>query len=69
MDNRTNTLSPLDDVLLTRAQLAARWSSSIKTVQRRERGGLRVMRAGRIVRYRLSDVIAFEAANSVTSEA
>ena len=49
-------------MLLTRAQLAGRWVTCTKTIQRREKAGLRAMRLGRSVRYRLSDVLEFEEA-------
>ena len=62
MNDIKQPLAPMEDLLLTRAQLAARWSSSIKTIQRRELDGLRVTRVGHAVRYRLSDVLKFEAA-------
>ena len=45
--------------LLTRRELARRWKVSIETLKRRERTKiLRPMRLdGRIVRYRMSDVV------------
>jgi hypothetical protein len=51
-----------EDTLLTRRELAVRWKVSIETVKRRERARmLRPMRLdGRIVRYRLSDIIRIE---------
>jgi hypothetical protein len=52
--------------LLTRKGLADRWSMSIETLKRRERAGvLRVLKLGRGVRYRLSDVEALEEAAEV----
>ena len=47
------------DSLLTRRELARRWKVSIETLKRRERTKiLRPMRLdGRIVRYRMSDVV------------
>jgi hypothetical protein len=52
--------------LLTRKGLADRWQMSTETLKRRERAGvLRVLKLGRGVRYRLSDVEALEAAAEV----
>lgn len=53
---------PTEDTLLTRRELAVRWKVSIETVKRRERAKmLRPMRLdGRIVRYRMSDVVRIE---------
>ncbi len=51
-----------EDSLLTRRELARRWKVSIETLKRRERTKiLRPMRLdGRIVRYRMSDVVRIE---------
>jgi hypothetical protein len=47
--------------LLTRTQLAARWSVSRETIKRREKDGtLTVLKLGRDARYRLSDVLRLE---------
>ena len=62
MSTDKRTVAPKDDMLLTRAQLAGRWVTCTKTIQRREKAGLRAMRLGRSVRYRLSDVLEFEEA-------
>jgi hypothetical protein len=53
---------PTEDALLTRRELAERWKVSIETVKRRERVKmLRPMRLdGRVVRYRMSDVVRIE---------
>jgi hypothetical protein len=50
------------ETLLTRREVAARWKVSIETVKRRERARiLRPMRLdGRIIRYRMSDVVQIE---------
>jgi len=52
----------MDDKLLTRWELARRWKVSIETVKRRERAKvLRPVRLnGRIIRYRMSDVLRIE---------
>jgi len=51
---------------LTRKGLSDRWQVSTETLKRRERAGvLRVLKFGRGVRYRLSDVEALEAAAEV----
>ena len=50
-----------DDELLTRPMLRFRWKCSDSTIKRREGVGLKVTHlGGRTVRYRMSDVIAFE---------
>jgi hypothetical protein len=50
---------------LSRHDLALRWCCSIETVKRRERAGvLNAIILGRLVRYRLSEVAAVEAAAS-----
>jgi predicted site-specific integrase-resolvase len=48
--------------LITRRQLANRWSTSIGTIKRRERAGLLpvVTLGGNRARYRISDVEAYE---------
>ena len=53
---------PTVETLLTRRELADRWKVSIETVKRRERAKmLRPMRLdGRIIRYRMSDVVRIE---------
>jgi len=53
---------PTEDTLLTRRDLAARWKVSIQTLKRRERAGiLRPVRLdGRIIRYRMRDVVRIE---------
>jgi hypothetical protein len=52
----------MDDGLLTRLELARRWKVSIETLKRRERAKiLRPVRLdGRIIRYRVSDVLRIE---------
>jgi hypothetical protein len=52
----------MDDGLLTRLELARRWKVSIETIKRRERAKiLRPVRLdGRIIRYRMSDVLRIE---------
>jgi len=53
---------PMEDSQLTRRELGRRWKVSIETLKRRERAKiLRPMRLdGRIVRYRMSDVVWIE---------
>jgi hypothetical protein len=53
---------PTEDTLLTRRELADRWRVSIETLKRRERTKiLRPVRLeGRIIRYRMSDVLRIE---------
>jgi hypothetical protein len=52
----------IDDKLLTRLELAHRWKVSIDTLRRRERTKiLRPVRLdGRLIRYRMSDVLRIE---------
>ena len=52
----------MDDKLLTRLELARRWKVSIETLKCRERTKvLRPVRLdGRIIRYRMSDVLRIE---------
>jgi hypothetical protein len=52
----------MDDGLLARLELARRWKVSIETLKRRERAKiLRPVRLdGRIIRYRMSDVLRIE---------
>jgi len=60
---QTRALSEtVEESLLTRRELADRWKVSIETIKRRERARvLRPLRLeGRIVRYRMSDVVRVE---------
>jgi len=54
--------SNTDDRLLTRSELAQRWKVSIETLKRRERAKiLRPLKLnGRIIRYRITDVLRIE---------
>jgi len=58
----TKKFDPNQDRLLSRKELAERFSCSIKTLKRREKAGtLRPLSLGaRTVRYRLSDILAIE---------
>lgn len=53
-----------DDQLLSRKAVAERWQTSRETVKRREKAGLiKAIRFNqRLLRYKLSDILAFEAA-------
>ena len=54
-------LTPNEDITLTRKELAARWRCSEETLKRREKARLlQVLKLGRLVRYRLSDVLDVE---------
>lgn len=57
-------MAHVQDILLTEAEVARRQSRSIKTLQnqRVSGGGIPFLKLGRSVRYRLSDVIAWEEA-------
>jgi hypothetical protein len=52
----------MEEMLLTRTELARRWKVSIETLKRRERAKiLRPVRLdGRVIRYRLRDVLRIE---------
>jgi hypothetical protein len=51
----------VDEVLLTRRQVAARHQTTPETIIRREKQGLyRPLRLGHQIRYRLTDLIALE---------
>ena len=52
----------MEEALLTRSELAKRWKVSIETLKRRERAKvLRPVRLdGRVIRYRMSDVLRIE---------
>jgi hypothetical protein len=56
-------ITPLEQ-LLSRRAVADRWQTSVETVKRREKAGLlKAIRFNeRLLRYKLSDVEAFEAA-------
>ena len=63
---KDSTLGDTRDPLLTRQEIAKRWRQSTETVKRRERAGfLHALKLGRSVRYRLSDVLAFESAAEI----
>jgi hypothetical protein len=57
------------ETFLTEMELAARWHVSPKTLRNARVAGRLIgfVKIGRIVRYRLSDVIAYEARNSAES--
>ena len=59
----------MGEIFLTERELAARHQRSVKTLRNaRVKGGfIPFVRIGRNVRYRFSDVLAYEAANSVGS--
>jgi predicted unusual protein kinase regulating ubiquinone biosynthesis (AarF/ABC1/UbiB family) len=53
----------IEEIFLTRTQLARRHQTTIFTIIHREQAGLlKPLKLGRHVRYRLSDVLAFEKA-------
>jgi hypothetical protein len=58
-----------DEVFLTEKQLASRHQLSVKTLRNARVSGSYVcfVRLGRTVRYRLSDVVAYEEANLARS--
>ena len=52
----------MEETLLTRSELARRWKVSIETLKRRERARiLRPVRLdGRVIRYRMRDILRIE---------
>ena len=68
MIERKPILTNTSDLLLTRREVAERWRQSTETIKRRERAGdLQALKLGRGVRYRLSDVVAFEKAAEIAA--
>ena len=57
------------EVFMTEKQLALRWQVSVKKIQkdRINGGGIQWVRIGRLVRYRLSDVLKWETDNTRVS--
>ena len=56
----------LEEAFLSRQELAVRHKTTIETVKRRQKAGLYIAyKLGKHVRYRLSDVIAFEKAGRI----
>jgi excisionase family DNA binding protein len=50
--------------LMTKKEVAQRWQTSAKTVERRSRkDGLPYIQIGRQIRFRLADVLAYEKKN------
>ena len=68
-DQQKPAPSAADETFLTDEQLAARWQVSAKTLRNARVAGrlLGFVKIGRSVRYRLSEIIAFEEQNSVRS--
>jgi hypothetical protein len=63
--NATNSTFPK---LFSRKDLAVRWNCSIETLKRREKSGiLNPTILGRLVRYRLEEIEAVEAAGATKS--
>ena len=76
MADRLNRSTPmpsaadsLDEIFFTEKQLASRHQLSVKTLRNARVTGSYIcfVRLGRTVRYRLSDVVAYEEANLVRS--
>lgn len=65
-DQKKSIPSAADETLLTEQQLAARWQVSQKTLRNARMGGrlISFVKLGRLIRYRLSIVIAVEEENS-----
>jgi hypothetical protein len=68
-DRLKPTPSIANETLLTEQQVAARWQVAAKTLRNARVAGrlLGFVKIGRSVRYRRSEVIAFEERNSVRS--
>ena len=58
------------DPHFTETQLAKRWNKSVKTLQadRWKGTGVSFLKLGRSVRYRLSDIVAYESSHTVVGE-
>lgn len=66
----TRSIVPIDEIFLSEKQLAMRWSlASAKKLQADRGAGLGCpwVKIGRAVRYRMSDIVAYEIANLRTS--
>ena len=63
------TQAALVQIYLTEQQLAARWAISVKTLQlwRTQGIGVKFCKLGRSVRYKLSEIEAYEAAQERAS--
>jgi len=61
-DPTSPKVSPKNDRLLTRRELAERWNLSERTLKRRDQSGdlSPITLSPRVVRYRLSDILAIE---------
>jgi hypothetical protein len=68
-DSGPSAADAREEIFLTEKQLASRHQLSVKTLRNARVTGsyIRFVRLGRTVRYRLSDVIAYEEANLVRS--
>jgi Helix-turn-helix domain len=68
-DDRPEPNPSADETFLTDEELAARWRISPKTLRNARVTGRLIghVKIGRSVRYRLSEVIAYELQNSVRS--
>jgi hypothetical protein len=68
-DSQKPTPSAASETFFTEEELAARWNLSAKTLRNSRVAGrlLGFVKFGRSVRYRLPEVIAYEARNSVRS--
>jgi hypothetical protein len=54
--------------LLNLKQLERRWGVSDETIRRRRREGLKIVRIGNLIYFRLSDVLEFEQARIETDK-
>lgn len=68
MENDLNQASQ-DDVFLTESELATRHKKSVKTLRNARVNGdyIQFVRCGRNIRYRLSDILAYERSRTMTS--
>lgn len=62
--DRTAAVDPAEERFFSTSDLARRWSRSIRTIEgwRHRKQGPPFVRLNRLVVYRLSDILAFEAA-------
>ena len=67
--DHTAALDLLTPLFLTEVELAARWKMAVKTLRnsRVSGGHIPFVRIGRLVRYRLQDVEAYERRNTAAS--
>ena len=63
-ENQHATTEKIHEILVSRRQIADRWSTSVETIKRRQKQGVLtpIYLSARQVRYRLSEIIGVEEA-------